>query len=93
MGKSTTISAHLKDEGEGNPAVFASGVIAPGETTEVVIGMYEDSMPEPVIALAPESKELEASLVRQQDKGDYTLIYRLANHGQMPLDVAVCSAS
>lgn len=80
-----------KDEDVIGPPILARATVAPGTTSDLVVGVYENSIPEPDISLeiASQGHNMEASLERKDGRGEYTLIYHVANRGAFPLDVEV----
>lgn len=70
---------------------MAEQTVAAGEESDVLVGVYEDTLPEPRLTLevAQGGGTLDASFVRQNNNGDYTLLYHLFNKGTSPIKVII----
>jgi hypothetical protein len=73
--------------------IIGSVEVKPKQSGELVVGIYERGMPEPVLELKYEPNlgdVIGASLDRVEDEqGDYTLVYHLENFGDQPCKVTV----
>ncbi|HSW74529.1 MAG TPA: hypothetical protein VLG16_01535 [Candidatus Saccharimonadales bacterium] len=68
-----------------------------GEMTSMVVGIYEDSYPEPSfhIEVQPRASVINTSLVRVHEAGEYKLTYHFQNFQDTPCKVTVrlCTTS
>jgi len=72
--------------------VIKRAILRPNEQACLLLGIYEDLIPQPTFAIECASSRqpgLKASLVRVDDKGDYRLSYYLQNHSDDECEVIV----
>lgn len=68
----------------GNPLkseVVSRATLGAGQTHQVLLGLYENSFPEPQldIDVQPQTAKVQISLLRTPQNGDYMLSYSLKN--------------
>lgn len=84
------ICSHLK--GHGKEDIVQNVAVPAGQSTDVVIGMYEQPMPQPELCLEMDTmadQSLTSSLQRIDGKGEYTLVYHLKNNSTETCNIAV----
>lgn len=74
------------------PEIFGEVTLEPNEKAEVFIGIYEDNMPQPVFVLEYSTAAHDtiiAQLVKEEEPGSYTLLYKLHNRGRQACHVTI----
>ncbi len=65
--------------------------VEPGKTSSLMVGIFEDGIPEPDLALEIEPKNctIKSRLVRAKERGEYRLIYHFSALQNVPCQVTV----
>ncbi|HJP96642.1 MAG TPA: hypothetical protein VJ843_04720 [Candidatus Saccharimonadales bacterium] len=82
------VSAH---DASLKPEVISRATLDAGQTHEVLLGLYENSFPEPQldIDVQPGIAKVQVSLLRTPQNGDYILSYSLKNLWDQSCNVVV----
>lgn len=74
------MSISLHDDAPASEVVSQATLDA-GQTHEVLLGLYENSFPEPQldVDIQPQTAKVQVSLLRTPQNGDYILSYSLKN--------------
>ena len=75
-----------------NEADFVGSIkVEPGKTSSLMVGIFEDGIPEPDLALEiePQNCTIKSRLVRAKERGEYQLIYHFNAIQNIPCQVTV----
>jgi hypothetical protein len=70
---------------------IGSITVEPGQTSSLIVGIFEDGIPEPDLALEVEPKDctVNSKLERAKDRGEYSLIYHFRSLQNIPCHITV----
>lgn len=68
-----------------------SVLVNPGETSSLIVGIFEDGIPEPDLDLEVEPKNcsITSKLERARERGEYHLIYHFRSLQNIPCHITV----
>lgn len=92
MNATQTISKQSNTCTEGQePELIGTTEVDSGEMSSMVLGIYEETFPEPEfhIDVEPKNASVNASLVRIDDGAEYRLTYNFQNFQSKPCRVTV----
>lgn len=90
MGKTPSVM-HTTSQNIQETDVVGSIIVEPGKTSSLIVGIFEDGIPEPDLALEVEPKDstITSRLVRAKERGEYRLIYHFNALQNVPCQVTV----
>ncbi|MGF7229511.1 MAG: hypothetical protein ACQR33_06060 [Candidatus Saccharibacteria bacterium] len=65
--------------------------VVPGQTSSLIVGIFEDGIPEPDLALEiePQNCSITSKLERARERGEYHLIYHFRSLQNIPCQITV----
>jgi hypothetical protein len=82
---------HITSRNTQDDDVVGSILVEPGKFSSLFVGIFEDGIPEPDLALEVEPKNctIRSRLVRAKEGGEYRLIYHFMAPQNVPCQVTV----